>query len=78
MYEERANDAAVMFPYRYVVQDANGYFHGSTQEISLVMAVCLLVYYILMFTAYVLYYNYTCQCLSVFGRIYQKKQDEKM
>lgn len=52
MSEERANDPAVMFPHRYVVQDAYGYFHGSTQEISLVMAVCLLVYYILMFMAY--------------------------
>jgi len=36
--EAQANDAAITLLCRYVVQDANGYFHGSTQEISLVMA----------------------------------------
>ena len=67
---------AIMFLYRYIVQDENGYFHSSIQEINLVIAVhtstCLLnpdVYIILYMHVYE---------LSVFGRIYWKKQDKKM
>lgn len=36
--DAEANDVAVIFLFRYTVQDANGYFHSSTQETNLVMA----------------------------------------
>ena len=42
--EAQANDAAITLLCRYVVQDANGNFHSSTQETNLVMAICIYIY----------------------------------
>ena len=62
---------AIMFLYRYIVQDENGYFHSSIQEMNLVIAVCTSLC-LLYPDVYIILYMHVYE-LSAFGRIYWKK-----